>query len=540
LLIAVRWLVTYSAVMQGSLGWQMLAGLLGALAISLNLAGALSLLPPGRFAFRTVAAAIATFFLALTVVGLWLSLLSMFYAIVTPLAWAAAGWIFWRAHRSRPLRAYRFAAVAMACNCGIWAIGAAFAGRAIVTSIAMVLTALPAMIAFFAIAHQRALTKARDSEETLGALLDTVPVPVVIVQPPDGRVERINRAALEVFGGDGAGAVGQTGLEAGVIQDVAARRIIYGELAAGLEVRNREMTYMRGKSVTMQTSVNASPVALRTGTRYVFTLYDLTEFRRVEGALQALNATLEQQIADRTRDLEAFNYSVSHDLRAPLRAIEGYSMLLAEELGASVSGPVADYVERIGVNCRRMSDLIDAMLTMSQRAAAALVPTAIDLSAMARRLLDDLRHAEPERRVELHVEPWLRAFADREAAGIVMENLLRNAWKYSSRTALARIEVGAVLEQGRRVFYVRDNGAGFDMRYVGNLFKPFHRLHRSEEFEGTGIGLATVERLIHNHGGRIWAEGVPGAGATFYFHFGDAAQAGEASEASTMARPAAA
>jgi len=537
LLSALRWAATYAAVLQASVPFQVLAGLLAAVSITLNLAGALVLLQPDRPATRPLNIAIAAFFLLLTALGAWLGLLSLFYAVATPLAWAAAAWIFWRAHRRQPLGAYRLATAAMLCNSLIWTVGFMLAGRTIVASIILPLTALPAMVAFFAIAHQRALAKARDSEETVGALLDTVPIPVVIALPPDGRVERINRAALDAFGQPAAAYVGKSGPESGVIQDMEIRRQIYVELAGGRDVRNREMIYLRNNHQAMQVSVNASAVELRTGTRYVFTLYDLTEFRRVEAALQSLNATLEQQVLDRTRDLEVFNYSVSHDLRAPLRAIEGYSNLLAEELGDALSGPARDYVDRIRANCQRMGELIDAMISLAQHAAAALEPTVVDLSALAKRLLDEMKHADPGRRVEVRIEPWLRSVADREAATIVMDNLLRNAWKYSSRMPVAQIEVGATMHEGERVFFVRDNGAGFDMRHAGNLFKPFQRLHRADQFEGTGIGLATVSRLIHNHGGRIWAESALGRGATFYFHFGRQPDAAEGAGKAAPAGP---
>jgi PAS domain S-box-containing protein len=531
LCIGVRWALTYPAIALPSTSLQAAAAVFGGLSIILNVVGALSLLQVRPAVFRSAVAGLALLLAAMITAGLLLAKLSFFFALATPAAWAAAAVMFEIAHRRRPLGAYRLATLAMAFNSAVWCVGFAIAGRAFVASIVLPLTALPAMLALFAIAHQRAMAKVRDSEETVSTLLDTIPMPVVISLPPDGKVERINRAAVEIFGGAAADYIGRNGVQSGVIGDQPARLRVHEDLLAGREVRNRDMVYVRGDGAPMQVSLNASRVELRDGPRYVFTLFDLTDFRRVESALQELNASLEQQVADRTRDLESFNYSVSHDLRAPLRAIDGYSALLLDEFGDSLSAPAREYAERIRGNCRRMGELIDAMILLARRAAAALQPTLVDLSALSARIIDELNMAEPRRRVEVRIEPWLRVVADRDAASIVMDNLLRNAWKYSARVSAARIEVGAELQEGQRIYYVRDNGAGFDMADAGELFKPFTRLHSEAEFEGTGIGLATVSRLLHNHGGRIWAQSRPGQGTTFYFHFGHRALADEPASA---------
>lgn len=533
LCIALRWVLTYPAIVLPSVPLQAAAAAFGCLSILFNIAGALSLLQVRPAVFRAAMGTLAASLVLMTVAGVLLVKLSFFFALATPAAWAAAAVMFEIAHRRQPLGAYRLATLAMAFNSAVWCLGFAIAGRSFVASIVLPLTALPAMLALFAIAHQRAMAKVRDSEETVTTLLDTIPMPVVISLPPDGKVERINRAAVEIFGGVAADYMGKNGVQSGVIGDKPARLRVHEDLLAGREVRNRDMVYVRGDGSPMQVSLNATRVELRDGTRYVFTLFDLTDFRRVESALQELNASLEQQVADRTRDLESFNYSVSHDLRAPLRAIDGYSALLLEEFGDNLSAPAREYAERIRGNCRRMGELIDAMILLARRAAAALQPTLVDLSALSARIIDELNMAEPQRRVEVRIEPWLRVVADRDAAAIVMDNLLRNAWKYSARVNAARIEVGAELQEGQRVYYVRDNGAGFDMADAGELFKPFKRLHSEAEFEGTGIGLATVSRLLHNHGGRIWAQSRPGQGSTFYFHFGHRTLADEPAPAGT-------
>ncbi len=519
---AARWMLTYPAVVADSLPAQALAALCAGATITLNLVGAYSLTPERRVGLRALGGTLFLLCIGLTVAGLWLGRVLTIFGVASLFSWAVGAWLFWRAHRHNPLSAYRIAVGAMCLNVAIWIVGFAVLGRGFVTSIILPLTALPTMIAFFIIAHQRALAKARDSEQTMDALFNTVPIPIVISRPPEGRVERINQRALEVFGMDAKDYVGRNGLESGVIADRAARDWIYAELAGGRDVRNREMTFPRGQKEPLLASVNASRVELRDGLRYVFTLYDLTDLRRVEHALKELNVSLEQQVQDRTRDLESFSYSVSHDLRAPLRAIDSFSALLAEEAGDTLSGPARDYLARIRDNCRRMSQLIEAMIGLAQHGAARLDPTLVDISAMAEELAGELRQAEPQRQVEVRIEPWMRSTADRNATRIVLDNLLRNAWKYSARTPQALIEVGCDSADGNRVYFVRDNGAGFDMRAAGDLFKPFVRLHTAAEFEGSGIGLATVARVIRNLGGRIWAEARVGVGATFRFTLGPA------------------
>jgi PAS domain S-box-containing protein len=401
-------------------------------------------------------------------------------------------------------------------------VGYAVLGRTIITSILLPITILPTMVAFFAIAHQRALAKVRDSEETMRTLFDTVPTPVVISIPPDGRVERVNRRAVEVFELQDAEHVGRTGPETGVIGDLEERSRMYRELAVGQEIRERELPYRTAGGRRLTMSVNAGRVETRLGARYIFAFHDLTDIRDVEAALKELNASLEQQVADRTRDLESFSYSVSHDLRAPLRAIDGFSALLADELGESLQGPAREHLARIRENCRRMNTLIESLIALSAQGSATLNPVPVDISRLAHEILADLAAAEPDRRVAVRVEPWMRATVDASALRIVLDNLLRNAWKYTARTAQAVIEVGCETRDGLRVYRVRDNGAGFDMARAGELFKPFTRLHETSEFEGSGIGLATVARIVRNLGGRVWAEGKPGEGACFRFTLGPA------------------
>lgn len=237
-----------------------------------------------------------------------------------------------------------------------------------------------------------------------------------------------------------------------------------------------------------------------------------------------LNETLEDRVRQRTSELqhlnaelEAFNYSVSHDLRAPLRGISGFSQVLLQDHGASLPDVVRHYLGRIAANTTRMSQLIEGLLDLSRLSCTELRVGEVDLTALAHVTVAGLREREPDRDVEVTVAPGLVVRGDRTQLGLVIENLVGNAWKFTRHRNRARIEVGAVDLAGERAIFVRDDGVGFAPTQAGKLFAPFQRLHPRSEFEGDGVGLATVQRIVHRHGGRIWAESAPDAGATFYF-----------------------
>jgi len=241
--------------------------------------------------------------------------------------------------------------------------------------------------------------------------------------------------------------------------------------------------------------------------------HDITERKQAIAELSAAKAATD----DANRELESFSYSVAHDLRTPLRAIDGFSQALAEDYGDRLDAEGRRYLARVRDSAQRMAELIDDLLTLSRVTRSELRRDRVDLSALAHTVLATLQRLDPERRVEIAIAPGLATDADPHLAAIALDNLLGNAWKFTAKRSDARIELGETICDGVAAYYVRDNGAGFDMAYRDKLFGVFQRLHSEAEFPGTGIGLATVARIAKRHRGRIWAEGAPGAGATFYF-----------------------
>ncbi len=299
---------------------------------------------------------------------------------------------------------------------------------------------------------------------------------------------------------------------------------------------DNEFVYPDGDSRWFKLSIQPVPEGI-----FILSM-DITDRRRAEMEILKLNMELEERVAQRTaaleaanKELEAFSYSVSHDLRAPLRAIDGFSQALLEDYHDQLPSEGQDYLRRVRASAQRMAQLIDDMLNLSRVTRAPLEIQQVDLSNVAERVCDGLRQMQPERQVTFSIEPGLFANGDPHLLEIMLENLLGNAWKFTSKREQARIEFGLLAplhlppnslnfgggSQGDQggTFFIRDNGAGFDMTYAGKLFGAFQRLHSLNDFPGTGIGLATVQRIINRHGGKIWAEGKVNEGATFYFTF---------------------
>ena len=250
----------------------------------------------------------------------------------------------------------------------------------------------------------------------------------------------------------------------------------------------------------------------------------LAQIQARDSALAQSRQELEQRVEVRTRDLqeankelEAFSYSVAHDLRAPLRSIDGFSQVLSEDYEAKLDATGRDYIRRIRAATQRMGHLLDDMLNLSRVTRSTLNPTSVDIADIGRTIISELRRANPGREVEFIAPQKMVVSGDSGLLRILLDNLLGNAWKFTGKKTHAKLELGMQQQDGKPVYFVRDNGAGFDMAFSGRLFGVFHRLHTVAEFPGTGVGLATVQRIVSKHGGRIWAEAEVDKGATFFF-----------------------
>jgi PAS domain S-box-containing protein len=347
--------------------------------------------------------------------------------------------------------------------------------------------------------------------------------PLVTIRP-DGRVSDVNEATVQATGVSRQALVGSRFSVYFTEPDRADAG--YKLVLSEGEVHDYPLTLRHVSGRTIDVLYNATIYRDDTGTvQGVFAAArDITERKRAEEEVHRLNAELEQRVIERTaeleaanKELEAFSYSVSHDLRAPLRSIDGFSQVLQEETGGRLSADGEDALRRVRGATRQMGQLIDDLLKLSKVTRAEMHRERVDLSEMARSVVLELSGREPKRRTEVHIADGAVVEADPRLLRIVMENLMDNAFKFTSKRADARIEFGTREDDGRAVYFVRDNGAGFDMAYAGKLFGAFQRLHSAVEFPGTGIGLATVQRIIHRHGGSVRAEGAPGGGATFSF-----------------------
>ena len=385
-----------------------------------------------------------------------------------------------------------------------------------------------------------------ESEERFRAMFEQAAVGIAFFSPGGERLS-FNQRYCEILG-YAAGELGP-GIQPTHPEDLEAslerrRQVASGEVAVSQGTKR----YTRKDATVVWCDVTNSLVRDGHGRpMHILTvIQDATARMQAEAALRELNAELERRIEERTRELserearimelnadlarrasqaeaanrelEAFSYSVSHDLRAPLHAVSGYASALAEEFAHRLDDEGRRYLERVRAGAARMDELIDDMLSLSRISRADLAARPLDVSALARVLLEELREREPARACRLDVQPGMQALADAALLRIALTNLLGNAWKFSSKRESTVIEVGRLPSEGlMAVFFVRDQGAGFDPAHADKLFGAFRRLHSEKEFPGTGIGLATVRRVIERHGGNVWAEGTPGAGATFFF-----------------------
>ncbi len=362
----------------------------------------------------------------------------------------------------------------------------------------------------------------------------------IIGKDLDGKILSWNRGAERIYGYPASQAIGRPVTVLCVPGQEPDVEEVLRHIRSGERVESHEAQRVRKDGAIIDVSLTLSPILDPAG-RIVGAstiARDITERKRTEKEraellereqrarmeLDRLNAELEERVQMRTaelevsnRELEAFSYSVSHDLRAPLRSIDGFSQILLEEYHEALDDEGQDFLRRVRAASQHMGQLIDALLQLSRVTRFEMRREKIDLTALARDIAETLRRTAPERKVEFRIADGLTMSGDPRLMQVALQNLLGNAFKFTSRCDCALIEFGRTVKEGSPVFFVRDNGAGFEMAYANKLFGAFQRLHPVTEFEGSGIGLATVQRILRRHGGRIWAEGKPGEGATFYF-----------------------
>lgn len=377
--------------------------------------------------------------------------------------------------------------------------------------------------------RHRAQEKLRASEERFRKVFEHAPTGIAIASW-DGRLEQCNPAFCSLLGyaeeelrGVWFGSIIPPEDRDANLADV--ERLRSGELASF----QNESRYVgkNGQPVWVHKIVSVLPNDAGAPRKVFILVTDITERRRAEEEIRRLNTDLERRVRERTaqledanKELEAFSYSVSHDLRAPLRGIDGWSLALVEDYATQLDDRARQYLNRVRSETQRMGLLIDDLLQLSRITRSAMNRGTVDLASLAHAIAKRLQEEHSARRIEFRIAPDLQTSGDAALLEVALTNLLGNAAKFTGPRAEARIEFGQAQREGERAFYVRDNGVGFDMRFAQNLFGAFQRLHRASEFPGSGIGLATVQRIIHRHGGRVWAEAQAGQGATFYFTIG--------------------
>lgn len=349
----------------------------------------------------------------------------------------------------------------------------------------------------------------------------------IVGQSSDGVIVSWNLGATQVYGYDRADVIGKpsTCLVPAGHEDVLSTML--RRAASGEKLEEVESVRLRSDGTTFDVSATFSPIVDDKGTTIGVSMieHDITRRMRAEGALQSLNAELEEKVRQRTEDLElaigeleSFSYSVSHDLRAPLRALQGFAGALAEDASERLLAPERDLLSRILRSAGRMDGIVEDLLALSSAGNKRVEKEVVNLGEIARSVIEDLRSSSPERQVEWAIGDGLLAWGDAGLLRLVVQNLLGNAFKYTANRPQARIAFEVEGRSAETVTYrVSDNGAGFDAEQASALFRPFSRLHSNEQFEGIGIGLATVERIVRRHDGLVSAEGHEGEGATFRF-----------------------
>jgi PAS domain S-box-containing protein len=367
----------------------------------------------------------------------------------------------------------------------------------------------------------------RDSEERFRVTFEHAAVGIAHVAP-DGRWLRVNRRLCEIVGYSAEELLGGRFQDITHPDDLDADLAYVAEMLAGTrQTYSMEKRYLHRDRTAVWINLTVALVRDAAGAprHFISVIEDISERKRSDTRIQSLNEALRARsraLAAANREMEAFSYSVSHDLRAPLRAIEGFNRMLIEDYAEALGVEGRRYLERVRAASERMEQLINDLLLLGQITRREVNRRQVDVSALAEAVAAELRERHAERHVEAVIAPGVRTHADPNLLRIVLENLLGNAWKYTARRSDGRVEFGRAAADGADVLFVRDDGAGFDMTYADRLFRPFQRLHSDDEFEGTGIGLAIVQRIVRLHGGRVWAEAAPDQGATFFFTLEDA------------------
>jgi PAS domain S-box-containing protein len=372
-----------------------------------------------------------------------------------------------------------------------------------------------------ALERRKVEVELRDSEERLRLALDAAAMGVWDMDA-DTRSVTISDKSIDILGLTGPSPVRYEHLLECVEQ--ADRERVAAEFErclAQLAPYRVEFRSTAGDDDKRWVRFEARP---RNDRRVIGVVQNISKRKLAEEALRELHENLEAQVADRTAELRrslgelnTFSYSIAHDLRAPLRSIIGFSQMLLADHGENLDDTGKRFLGKVSAAGTHMGQLIDGLLNLSRLTRSHMSRNEVDMSAMATEIAQRLRDADPQRRVNFIIAPGLTAYADKVLIVDLFDNVFQNAWKFTSKHPAAQIEFGVRQIDGETVYFVSDDGAGFDMTYADKLFRPFHRLHRSDEFEGTGIGLSTVQRIVARHGGRIWAEAAVEKGATFCF-----------------------
>ena len=370
--------------------------------------------------------------------------------------------------------------------------------------------------------HRMAEKLLRENEQKYHNLFDNAIDAIITIDLQDS-VTSWNRGAEKLFGWTRHEVLGKKLPELIIPPDLKNERDrIIPDALAGKEITGIETCRIRKDGSRVDVSLTFSPI--KDANQNVIGLSgiirDITERKQIEEKIKKLNEELRQKVIETqsvNKELEAFSYSVSHDLRAPLRSIDGFSQALLEDYAEKLDLQGKDYLQRVRAASQRMAQLIDDMLMLSRVTRHEMKRSEVDLSALANTISAELAKTQLQRHVDFIIAPGLVVNGDVELLRAMLENLLGNAWKFTSKHQSARIEFGVTQHDGKPVYFVKDDGVGFEMTYADKLFQAFQRLHSSAEFPGTGIGLATVKRIIHMHGGSIRAESETGKGATFYF-----------------------